>query len=120
MSTMYNPPHPGEMLSELSSGITVAELATQLNVIRDTLIDLINGKVAINVAMAEKLAVAFPCTTPQMWMQWQIQYDLWQFEHNNPEKLAETLKGVTPVPRVPNIRKIPVELTDDYPRKEFY
>lgn len=110
------------MLSELGSGIAVAELATQLNVIRDTLIDLINGKAAISIAMAEKLAIAFPCTTPKMWLIWQNDYDLWQFEHNNPTELAEAVKGVTPsVPRVPAAaRKIPVEPTDDYPRKEFY
>lgn len=122
MDRMYNPPHPGEMLSELSSGMTVAELAPHLKVSRDALIDLINGKAAISVAMAEKLAVAFPCTTPKMWLEWQIQYDLWQFEHNNPAELAEAIKGVTPsVPKVPiATRKIPVELTDDYPRKEFY
>lgn len=79
MGNMYNPPHPGEMLSELGSGMTVAELATHLNITRDTLIDLINGKAAISIIMAEKLAIAFPCTTPKMWMQWQTQYDLWQF-----------------------------------------
>lgn len=121
MGTMFNPPHPGEMLSELASGITVADLAINLNVTRDDLIDLINGKAAISIVMAEKLAVAFPCTTPKTWMEWQTNYDLWQLEHNNPEKVAEAIKGVTPsVRKAPTQHKIPIKLTDDYPQKEFY
>lgn len=119
MGKMYNPPHPGEMLSELMKGMTITELATHLNVTRNTLSNFINGKAALSIAMAEKLAIAFPCTTPLMWMQWQTQYDLWQLEHNHPEKVAEAVKGVTPnVLKIPSVQDLP--LTDDYPRKEFY
>lgn len=132
MGKMYNPPHPGEMLSELASGITITDLATHLNISRNTLSNFISGKSALSIAMAEKLAVAFPCTTPLMWMQWQTQYDLWQLEHNHPEKVAEAIKGVTPnVLKIPTASKpcnsgssmlvrVPLQLTDDYPRKEFY
>ena len=80
---MYNPPHPGEMLKEfMSDSITVTQLAADLCITRTALSKIINSRTAISTAMAEKLAIAFPFTTPQMWLIWQNSYDLWQLEHD--------------------------------------
>ena len=74
---MYNPPHLGEMLKEfMSDSITVTQLAADLCITRTALSKIINGRTAISTAMAEKLAIAFPFTTPKMWLIWQNDYDL--------------------------------------------
>lgn len=93
---MYNPPHPGEMLKEfMSDSITVTQLAADLNVTRPALSKIVNCKASISPVMAEKLAVAFPCTTPDTWLLWQNRYDLWQLEHDK-KKLAGIIRNVTP------------------------
>ena len=93
---MYNPPHPGEMLKEfMSDSITVTQLAADLCITRTALSKIINSRTAISTAMAEKLAIAFPFTTPQMWLTWQNMYDLWQLEHDK-KRFASVTQNVTP------------------------
>ena len=95
MKKMYNPPHPGEMLTEFMGDMTVTQLAANLNVTRPALSKIVNCKASISPVMAEKLAVAFPCTTPDTWLIWQNRYDLWQLEHDK-KKLAGIIRNVTP------------------------
>ena len=80
MSTMYNPPHPGEILKEdvlEAEGIKVTEAARQLGVTRVTLSRLLNGKTGISVDMALRLA-QWLGTTPEVWLRMQDARDLWQ------------------------------------------
>ena len=77
---MHNPPHPGEVLRELCIdplGLTVTEAAEALGVSRKTLSSILNGRAGISPEMAIRLSIAFD-TTPESWMNQQIQYDLWQ------------------------------------------
>lgn len=77
---MYNPPHPGKVLKELYLNeykISVTALALKLGVSRTTASELVNCKNGITAEMALKLAKAFK-TTPQLWLNMQTQYDLWQ------------------------------------------
>lgn len=77
---MYNPPHPGKVLKELYLNeykISVTALALKLGVSRVTASELVNCKNGISAEMALKLAKAFK-TTPQLWLNMQQQYDLWQ------------------------------------------
>lgn len=77
---MHNPPHPGEVVRELCLkplGLTVTEAAKALGVSRKALSDLLNGKAGISPVMAIRLAKAFG-TTPESWLEQQMQYDLWQ------------------------------------------
>lgn len=54
----YNPPHPGERLTEFMDGkITVTQLAADLCITRTALSKIINGRTAISTAMAEKLVL---------------------------------------------------------------
>ena len=99
------------LLTEFMGGkITVTQLAADLNITRTALSKIINGRTAISTAMAEKLAIAFPFTTPQMWLTWQNIYDLWQIEHD-PKKFAAITKNVTP--NVLNRAKSDDTSTDD-------
>ncbi|MDP6041607.1 MAG: HigA family addiction module antitoxin [Candidatus Latescibacteria bacterium] len=80
--TMYNPPHPGEVLREdyfKPLGLSVTEAAKGLDISKKQLSQIVNGKAGISPAMALKLAHAFD-TTPQLWLNMQDQYDLWHAE----------------------------------------
>ncbi len=79
---MHNPPHPGEVLRELCLtplGLTVTEAARALDVSRKTLSSILNGRAGISAEMAVRLSIAFN-TTPERWLNQQVQYDLWQVE----------------------------------------
>ena len=81
---MHNPPHPGEVLRDLCLeplGISVTEAAKALGVARKTLSSILNGHSGISPEMAIRLGKAFD-TTPESWLNQQIQYDLWQAEHH--------------------------------------
>ena len=77
---MQNPPHPGEVLKSLCLeplGLTVTQAAEALGVSRKTLSMVINGRAGISPEMAIRLSMAFD-TTPESWLNQQMQYDLWQ------------------------------------------
>jgi addiction module HigA family antidote len=81
---MHNPPHPGEVLRELCLkplGLTVTEAARALGVSRKTLSGLLNGRAGISAEMAVRLSIAFN-TTPESWLNQQVQYDLSLAERN--------------------------------------
>lgn len=76
---MHNPLHPGEVLRELCLeplGISVTEASAALGVSRKTLSAILNGRAGISPEMAIRLSVAFE-TTPESWLNQQMQYDLW-------------------------------------------
>lgn len=76
---MHNPPHPGEILREFCLeplGITITEAAKGLGVSRKTLSAILNGRAGISPEMALRLSIAFD-TTPESWLNQQVQYDLW-------------------------------------------
>ena len=78
--TMHNPPHPGEVLKGLylePLELTVTRAAAALKVSRQALSELLNGKAGISPQMALKLSKAFN-TTPDLWLNMQYKYDLWQ------------------------------------------
>ena len=76
MPTMYNPPHPGELLREYLGSMPVGEAARRLRVARSTLSRLLNGRASFTAAMALRLSDAFG-TEPGVWLDLQQQYDLW-------------------------------------------
>lgn len=74
---MHNPPHPGLVLREYLGDIRVSSAAAHLHTTRETLSRLLNGKARISARIALRLAAALG-TTPELWMNMQSQYDLWQ------------------------------------------
>jgi antitoxin HigA-1 len=79
---MHNPPHPGEVLKELCIeplNLTVTKAAEALGVSRKTLSAILNCRAGISPEMAIRLGKAFD-TSPESWLNQQMQYDLWQAE----------------------------------------
>jgi antitoxin HigA-1 len=79
---MHNLPHPGEVLKELCIeplNLTVTETAEALGVSRKALSAILNGRAGISPEMAIRLGKAFG-TSPESWLNQQMQYDLWQTE----------------------------------------
>lgn len=77
---MYNPCHPGEILLEeyvKPLGLSVTKAAELLGIGRQALSALVSGRAGVSVPMAMKLAKACN-TSPQLWLNMQQQYDLWQ------------------------------------------
>ncbi len=75
---MKNPPHPGgvvlrECIEPL--GLTITDAAEALGVTRNTLSELVNGKLGISPEMAVRLSKVFG-GTEEGWLVQQAQYDL--------------------------------------------
>ena len=81
---MHNPPHPGEILRELCLtplNLTVTDAAVSLDVSRNTLSAILNGRAGISPEMAVRLSIAFD-TTEESWLHQQMQFDLWHAEQS--------------------------------------
>jgi addiction module HigA family antidote len=80
MTRMYNPPHPGEILTDTvlrkDGGMTVTRLAKQLNVSRVALSRVVNGRAAVSAELAIRLAAALGGSA-EPWLNMQVAYDLW-------------------------------------------
>ncbi len=89
------PVHPGKIVKEdylVALSITVKDMASKLGVSRKTLSKIINERGAITPEMALRLSRAFD-TTPDLWLNLQQNYDLWQAEHD-----SLSWKTVQPLP----------------------
>ena len=76
MTTMHNPPHPGEVLRDWLEGVTVTEAAERLGVTRVALSRVLNGSAGISAEMDLRLAKALG-TSPGSWYAMQGDYDMW-------------------------------------------
>ena len=74
---MHNPPHPGEVLREWLTDISVTDAAKSLGVTRVALSRLLNGSAGVSADMDLRLAIALS-TTPGTWYTMQANYDMWQ------------------------------------------
>jgi addiction module HigA family antidote len=73
---MYEPTHPGEILREAieAEGLTVSEAATRLEVPRDTLTRVVNGRTGITQHLALSLE-RVGWSDNEHWMRMQAAYD---------------------------------------------
>ena len=78
---MYDPPHPGEMIRDILEdeevGWTVTECAQRLEVARNTLSRLLNGRLGISPRMALSLE-NIGWSNADHWMRLQAAYELAQ------------------------------------------
>jgi len=75
---MKTPPHPGRIVRQECIeplGLTITEAAQRLDVTRQTLDKLVNGKAGISPEMSIRLSKAFG-SSPEMWLGLQMEYDL--------------------------------------------
>ena len=83
-NSMFNPPHPGEILREdvlPEMGLTVTEAASQIGVSRVTLSRVLNGHAAISPDMALRLEAWLGVENggrAETWLTHQLAYDLWK------------------------------------------
>lgn len=78
VSTMHNPPHPGEVLREyLPADMSVTEVALRIGVSRQAFSKLLNGRSGVSAEMACRLATALR-TSAEFWMNLQQAFELWQ------------------------------------------
>jgi antitoxin HigA-1 len=84
---MHNPAHPGEILREHIGETPVSKLAAHLGVSRVTLSRLLNGNSGVSAEMALKLSEALG-TSPELWLNMQTQFDLWQVSRRKRKRIA--------------------------------
>ena len=92
---MLNPPHPGEILRKLCLeplNLTVTDAAASLDVSRNTLSAILNGRAGISPEMAVRLSIAFD-TTAESWLHQQMQYDLWHAEQSRKRLRLQKLEA---------------------------
>lgn len=78
MGKKRKPTHPGEILDELyikPLRLNLQKLADRLGIARNTLFKIRSGEASVTPSIALSLAEAFD-TTPQLWLNLQINYDL--------------------------------------------
>ena len=61
--------------------LSVTDAAASLDVSRNTLSAILNGRAGISPEMAVRLSIAFD-TTAESWLLQQMQYDLWRAEQS--------------------------------------
>lgn len=89
------PTHPGQIIKEdylLPLSISIKDMASTLGISRKTLSKIINERGSITPEMALRLSRAFE-TTPDLWLNLQKNFDLWQAEHS-----SSSWKTVKPIP----------------------
>ena len=88
------PTHPGGILRRQYMeplSLTVSDIAETLGVSRKTLSKIINERGDITPDMALRLSKAFN-TTPELWLNLQRNYDLWEASHKSDDwKLVEAI-----------------------------
>jgi len=89
---MYNPPHPGEFITEIylePNGISGRELAVKLDVAASTLSRILKGTSRITPEMALRLSKAIG-RSPESWLAMQDNHDLWLArQHVNLQRVAK-------------------------------
>jgi addiction module HigA family antidote len=78
--SMFNPPHPGEFISNTylgESGISGRVLAGRLGVTPSTLQRILVGASGISPEMALRLSIVIG-RSPESWLAMQDAFDLWQ------------------------------------------
>lgn len=86
---MHNPAHPGEILKTMYMeplGVSITQAADALGVSRKHVSAIVNGRASVTPDMAARLAGTFG-TEPDIWINLQAQYDLWQVRQQSQPKV---------------------------------
>jgi addiction module HigA family antidote len=102
---MKRPPHPGRIVRQECIeplGLTVTEAAARLDVTRQNLNNLLNGKSGISPEMAIRLSKAFG-SRAEVWLGLQMEYDLAEAE-----KTAGKIKVTRVTPKKGELERLRV------------
>jgi len=91
---MHTPPHPGEVLSEWLTDVSVTEAAKSLSVTHVALSRVLNGSAGISADMDLRLSKALG-TTPGTWYTMQANYDMWQAKRHFKAKVRPITTGAS-------------------------
>ena len=91
MSQMHNPCHPGEVLKEALSEISVTDAAKRLGVHRVALSRLLNGTTGISPEVALRLSKSLG-TSLEFWYGMRVNFDLWQAKKKFRNKVRPTIQ----------------------------
>lgn len=89
------PVHPGVVIEEhyiKPLGISKSGLADASGISRNTLYRILKGESRVTASMAVRLSRALK-TTPELWLNLQQKYDIWEAEHDNSLK-SENIQPV--------------------------
>jgi addiction module HigA family antidote len=67
-------------------GVSITTAADALGVSRKHVSEIVNGRAPVSADMAVRLAAAFD-TEPDLWVNLQAQYDLWEATQRTPPKV---------------------------------
>ncbi|MDE1494522.1 HigA family addiction module antidote protein [Xenorhabdus bovienii] len=83
MSTMHNPPHPGELIKETMEALNMSAraLAQALDVAPSTVQRLISCQSHVSPEMAVRLSVVIG-SAAHVWLGMQNAYDIWHIKQN--------------------------------------
>ncbi|MGE0580747.1 MAG: HigA family addiction module antitoxin [Steroidobacteraceae bacterium] len=93
---MAKPAHPGEILRALylePLKVTITQAAVALDVTRKHVSAIVNGRAPVTPDMALRLATVF-ATEPEIWVNLQAQYDLWEISRAARPKLKPLPRAV--------------------------
>jgi addiction module HigA family antidote len=91
-----SPIHPGEILLEefmKPYDLTSIDLSEKIGIPYEEIDAVINGQKAIDIAMALYLSELFG-TSPELWINGQIQWDIWHFLHGKESKKLENIQPI--------------------------
>lgn len=83
MKRTRKPTHPGAILKELyldELHIGISEFADRIGISRKTVSGIVNGHRGVTPEMAVRFSRALPNTSPEMWLNLQKTYDLFEAE----------------------------------------
>lgn len=88
---MYNPPHPGEIISGIISdlGVSEREFARAMDIAPSTAHRLLAGDTALTTSLAVKLAAVIGGSAIQ-WLDIQTKYNLWCAQEQGKVDLSRT------------------------------
>jgi addiction module HigA family antidote len=91
----FRPIHPGRILKRNidALGLTIEAFADHIGTTRQTVHAIIAGRSAVREEMAVRLARAFR-TTPQFWLNLQVNHVVWEFERLQKLMRIRPVKGV--------------------------
>jgi len=93
---MVKPAHPGEILRALylePLNVPITRAAAALGVTRKHVSAIVNGRAPVSPEMALRLATVF-ATEPEIWINLQAQYDLWEISRAARPKVKPLLQAL--------------------------